>query len=322
MKKDWIPWLTAVAIAVVYALVVRLMFDMEVFKHFSAVMSLSFFLTIPFAMGFLTVAFAPLEKVRSRKYRVLVPWVPVGLFLWLTMIFKIEGWACWLMALPFFLLFASIGGLVAGAWKIRRHDQKSRLKVSLVLLLPFLVSPLEKLLPLLPARYEAYTYMDVRAPAATIWSNVVRVRAIPEAADHGPLTRLLGFPRPIRAELNYAGVGGRREAIFSKGLVFEEVIREYDDQKRMVFTIKADPHAIPSTTMDKHVVIGGDYFDVLDGTYALERLNDSVYRLHLYSHFTLRTTFNFYASWWAGLIMKDIQNNILQVIKTRCEGKL
>ena len=30
----------------------------------------------------------------------------------------------------------------------------------------------------------------------------------------------------------------------------------------MVFSIKADPHAIPSTTMDKHVVIGGDYFDV------------------------------------------------------------
>jgi hypothetical protein len=322
MKRDWIPWLIAVATAVAYALVVRLMFDMKVFKHFSAVMSLSFFITIPFAMGFLTIAFSPLEKVRSRKYRVLLPWVSVGLFLWLTMLFEIEGWACWLMALPFFLLFASIGGLLAGAWKIRRHDQKSRLKLSLVLLLPFLVSPIERLLPLLPSRYEAYTYSDVHAPAATIWANVVRVRSISEDADDGSLTRLLGFPRPIRAELNYAGVGGQRQAIFSKGLVFEEVVREYDDQKRMVFSIKADPHAIPSTTMDKHVVIGGDYFDVLDGTYTLERLNDSVYRLRLYSHFTLRTTFNFYASWWAGLIMKDIQNNILQVIKTRCEGKL
>jgi hypothetical protein len=322
MKRDWIPWLIAVGTAVTYALVLRLMFDMEVFKHFSAVMSLSFFITIPFTMGWLTVAFSPLEKARSRKYRVLVPWVPVGIFLWITLMFSIEGWACWLMILPFFLIFASVGGMVAGARKVRRHDAKNKLKLSLVLLLPFLVSPIERLLPLLPARYEAYTYSDVHAPAATIWANVVRVRTIPEDADHGSLTRLLGFPRPIRAELNYAGVGGRRQAIFSKGLVFEEVVREYEDQKRMVFSIKADPHAIPSTTMDKHVVIGGDYFDVLDGTYTLERLSDSVYRLHLYSHFTLRTTFNFYASWWAGLIMKDIQNNILQVIKTRCEGKL
>jgi hypothetical protein len=174
----------------------------------------------------------------------------------------------------------------------------------------------------LPTRYEAYTYADIRAPAEKIWNNVVRVRAIPEEADHGTLTRTLGFPRPIRAELNYAGVGGSRQAIFSKGLVFEEVVLEYEDQKRMHFSIKADPHDIPSTTMDKHVVIGGDYFDVLDGTYELQRLSDSVYRLHLYSHFTLKTTFNFYASWWAGWIMKDIQNNILRVIQTRCEAKL
>lgn len=27
-----------------------------------------------------------------------------------------------------------------------------------------------------------------------------------------------------------------------------------------------------------------------------------------------------YASWWAGWIMKDIQNNILQVIKQRAEN--
>jgi NAD dependent epimerase/dehydratase family enzyme len=53
-----------------------------------------------------------------------------------------------------------------------------------------------------------------------------------------------------------------------------------------------------------------------------EKRPDSVYRLHLYSHFTLKTDFNFYAGWWAGWIMKDIQNNILQVIKTRCAAKL
>jgi predicted CoA-binding protein len=190
------------------------------------------------------------------------------------------------------------------------------------MLLPFALAPFEKLLPDLPARYEAYTFADIHAPADKIWANVVRVRTIPEQADHGTLTRFLGFPRPIRAELDYAGVGGSRQAIFSKGLVFKEVVLEYTDQKKMHFSITANPHDIPSTTMDKHVVIGGDYFNVLDGTYELERLSDSVYRLHLYSHFTLRTTFNFYASWWAGWIMKDIQNNILQVIRTRSEAKL
>jgi hypothetical protein len=171
----------------------------------------------------------------------------------------------------------------------------------------------------LPARYEAYTFIDIHAGADTIWHNVVRVPAIDTQQDHDTLTNWLGFPRPIRAELDYACVGGTRQAIFSKGLVFEEAVQEYTPEKKMHFSIKADPYKIPFTSMDRHVVIGGDYFDVLDVTYELQKLNDNYYRLHLYSHFTLRTTFNFYASWWAGLIMKDIQNNILQVIQTRCQ---
>ncbi|MEO6850130.1 MAG: hypothetical protein ABI203_05645, partial [Mucilaginibacter sp.] len=113
--------------------------------------------------------------------------------------------------------------------------------------------------------------------------------------------------------------GAYRKAIFSKGLIFHEGVESYVDQHSMHFSIKAFPYEIPSTTMDKHVVIGGDYFDVLDGTYVLQQLSPGTFRLHLYSHFKMTTTFNFYASWWAGWIMKDIQDNILQVIKQRAE---
>lgn len=312
----------AVVIAVCYALTVRILFNLSIFRDFLQVMSLSFFITVPFAIGYLVVALSSIDRVRSLSYRIFAPWVPIFVFLFLTILLAIEGLACWLMILPLFLVFSSLGGLAAGARKIRRSDRPQKLRISLIMLLPFFAGPLEKLLPLLPARYEAYTVADIHAPAKKVWDNVLRVRTIPASADHGTLTRMLGFPRPIRAELDFAGVGGSRLAVFSKGLIFKETVREYEDQKKMFFSIKADPQTIPSTTMDQHVVIGGDYFDVLDGTYTLERLNDSVCRLHLYSHFTLRTTFNFYASWWAGLIMKDIQNNILEVIKTRCEGKL
>lgn len=40
----------------------------------------------------------------------------------------------------------------------------------------------------------------------------------------------------------------------------------------MVFAIKAYSHEIPSTTVDEHVVIGGNYFDVLNSTCELEAL--------------------------------------------------
>jgi hypothetical protein len=172
----------------------------------------------------------------------------------------------------------------------------------------------------IPGTYEAHTYIDINAPAAEIWKNVTRVNEIKAEQDKGWLTRTLGFPRPLRAELNYDGVGAYREAVFTNGLVFHETVSEYEREKKMVFSIKAYPHEIPSATLDEHVVIGGQYFDVLNGTYELEKRTDISYRLHLYSKFKLNTTFNFYASWWARWIMQDIQNNILQIEKKRAEN--
>jgi hypothetical protein len=232
-----------------------------------------------------------------------------------------EGLACWIMILPVFFIISAFGGVIAAKHKLRGHNGQDRLRVSLVFLLPVLIVPIEQAIPDSATRYTADTQIIIHAPATRIWENVVRVKTIREKEDHSQLTRVLGFPRPIRAELDSAGVGGRRQAIFSKGLIFEETVKEYADQQRMSFSIKADPRSIPPTTMDKHIVVGGEFFDVLDGTYELEAMQGGNYRLHLYSHFTLKTRFNFYANCWAGWIMRDIQENILQVIKTRCEDR-
>jgi hypothetical protein len=247
-----------------------------------------------------------------------MPWLPILALLTLTLAFGTEGWACWIMALPLFLPIASLGGLTMGYFRLKKHKNEKTF-VSLLVLLPLLISPVEQLIGSIPGRYEAYTYIDIHSDRSHIWENVTRVKAIKREQDKGWLTSTLGFPRPIRAELNYNGVGAYRKAIFSKGLVFHEEVSSYLDQRSMHFSIKANPYEIPSTTMDKHVVIGGNYFDVLDGTYVLQQLSPGTYRLHLYSHFKMTTTFNFYASWWAGWIMKDIQNNILQVVKERAE---
>jgi hypothetical protein len=268
-------------------------------------------------MGALTVYFSNVDNVRKFPYRFFMPWVPVLAFFFLTIALSWEGWACWIMVLPLFLMAASIGGLIGGYFKLRKRDNK--VYVSIVILFPIFIAPVEQMIGAIPGTYKAYTYIDINSTADKIWNNVTRVREIPLQQDKGWLTRNLGFPRPVKAELNYLGIGAYRDAVFTNGLVFHETITDYIDKKKMTFAIKANPHEIPSTAMDEHVVIGGDYFDVLNGTYELEKLNDETYRLHLYSHFKLTTTFNFYASWWARVIMKDIQNNILQVEKQRAE---
>lgn len=307
------------AIPTAYAVLLRYLFGIDGWKELFSVMSVTFLFCLPTIVGALAVYLSNVEQVRKLPYRVFVPWIPVYAFMFITLGFNVEGWACWVMALPLFMITSSIGGLIGGYYKLRKKD--NRVYVSVLVLIPFFISPIENMAGSIPGRYEANTYIDIRSTPEKIWRNVTRVREIPANEDKGWLTRELGFPRPVRAELNYDGVGAHREAVFTNGLVFHESVLEYTDQKKMVFTITAHPYEIPSTTMDSHVVIGGDYFDVLNGTYELEHLHDDLYRLHLYSHFKLTTTFNFYASWWAGMIMKDIQNNILQVVKNRAEKR-
>ncbi len=281
-------------------------------------MSSSFLFVLPGIVGFLAVYLSDLEKAKSHVYRIFIPWIPIFAFLVITLAFQIEGWACWVMILPVFLIMASLGGMLGGYLKVQKRSNK--LNVSLLVLLPLVISPIESLIHTIPATYTANTYIDINASAEKIWNEVTRVGEISEVEDKGFLTNFLGLPRPVKAELNYEGIGASREAIFTNGLVFNETVSEYVNNKRMVFSIQANTHDIPSTTLDKHILIGGDYFDVLDGKYELEKLENGKHRLHLSSRFKMNTTFNFYAGWIGKFIMKDIQNNILQVEKSRAEN--
>ena len=309
--------LIAIGIPTLYAVFLRLIYGIKTWNELFSVMSITFLFLLPAIIGALTVYLSDKEKVKKISYRIFIPWIPIILFFIITLILEIEGWACWIMILPIFFIAASIGGLIGGYLKLKKNNNK--LNISILVLLPFLISPIENLIETIPGTYKAYTYIDIEAPAEKIWDNVTRVREISEKEDKGYLSNFLGFPRPVKAELNFEGVGAYREAIFTNGLIFRETVTQYVDNKKMVFSIKANTYEIPSTTLDEHILIGGDYFDVLDGTYELEKLDNGKHRLHLYSHFKMNTTFNFYAGWWGKWIMKDIQNNILKVEKERSE---
>ena len=309
----------AIGIPTLYAVVLRIFFGVKTWNDLFSVMSITFLFLLPTIVGALTVYLSDRDKVEKLWYRIFVPWIPIFLFLIITLALAIEGWACWSMILPAFLIAASIGGLIGGYLKLKKPNNK--LNISILFLLPLFISPIESMIGSIPGTYEAYTYIDIDAPAEKIWDNVTRVREITEKEDKGFLSNFLGFPRPVKAELNFEGVGAFREAKFTGGLIFNETVTEYKDNEKMVFTIKANTYDIPSTTLDEHILIGGDYFDVLNGTYELEKLENGKNRLHLYSHFKMNTTFNFYAGWWGKWIMKDIQNNILRIEKERVENK-
>ena len=306
-----------IVIPVAYALFLRILFGLHNLSNLFSVMSFTFLFIGPVIMGILSTYFAKTEELKSKTAVFLIPWISLFVFFGTTFLLQLEGWACWMMIFPIFLIASSIGGYIGS--KLNK-DRKNKVQISIITLLPFLLAPLENKITLTATTYNAYTSIEINAPAEKIWNQVTRVSEIEEHKDTGYLTRFLGFPRPLEAVLNYEGVGAYRKAIFTNGLVFHETVTAYDHLQKMVFSIKANPYEIPSTTLDEHIAVGGKYFDVLNGTYELEKLGETRYKLHLYSNFIMNTKFNFYAGLWAKWIMKDIQNNILKIEKERAES--
>lgn len=286
-----------------------------------AVMTAAFIFGGPIIIGILAVRRAEaIGSIRVWQWIVL-PWISVGLMLLTLWLFAIEGTICIIMAAPIALICASIGGVIGGVWgRLRKPSNRI---LTCVAVLPFLFAPLEARLTAPPSTRTVASEILIHAPAATIWKNIERVPTIAPSELRSTWTYRIGFPRPIEATLSYEGIGGVRHASFERGLLFIETITAWEPQHRIAFSIKADSAHIPTTTLDEHVTIGGRYFDVLDGEYTLEPLANGDTMLHLVSHQRLSTDFNGYAGLWTDAVMQNIQNNILIVIKHRCEtGKL
>jgi hypothetical protein len=313
-------FLLAIFASVAFAFIMRGLFAIDSLGGLYSVMSSTFLIGLPFGMGYLVVYLCNDKTIEYSASAFFIPFIPVAIFFIMTLFSGIEGLACWIMVMPVFFVSAGLGGITARYFKLRKRD-KNKTFVYVILLLPFFLGPIEKMIGAIPGTYKAYTEINIHATKEQIWKNVTRVRAIDQKQDSAAFTRFLGFPRPIKAELDKEAVGGKRKAIFDKGLVFDEVVTAYQPLQSITFTIHANPYDIPSTTMDKHIVIGGEFFDVLNGTYQLEQIDVHTCKLRLFSTFKLSTTFNFYAGIWASWIMKDIQQNILKVIKERSELK-
>ena len=106
--------LLVIGIPTLYAVILRLFFGVHTWRDLYSVMSISFLFCLPTIVGALTIYFSSADKVRKFAYRFFIPWIPILIFAVLTLAFYLEGWACWLMVLPLFLLAASIGGLIGG----------------------------------------------------------------------------------------------------------------------------------------------------------------------------------------------------------------
>lgn len=298
-----------------YGLLTRFLADSDT-TRFGAVfgaMTLSFLLLVPLVIGYLTVRPHPRP---SWAYRLLAPWLPTVVSVAICFAVGWEGTICIVMGLPMLLIFSSLGGVIAAITRARGPAGAAS-----AMLLPFLAAPLEERLPRPVALHEVRTSISINASPAAVWAQIIEVPTIqPEERKPALFTRM-GFPRPVSASLSRPGVGAIRHARFEGGVLFLETVTDWIPERRLRFTIAAQTDSIPPSTLDRHVTIGGPYFDVLTGQYDIRQGRDGAVILDLTSELRVSTRFNLYAAPWADAIMRSIQENILEIIRERSEGK-
>jgi hypothetical protein len=305
-----------------YGVFARFVFGLGVLENFFEVMSAAFIIGVPLALGFITVWFGEYRN-SSWGHWIVMPWVSSLACLACALALAWEGLICIILLLPLILILSSVGGLVAGiCLKIIKSRRDRNYCVVIVALLPFVASPIEQLKSAGSEIRTAPTQIKIHASAQTVWSQIRSVPLITEKEQSFSFSHLIGFPRPLEAKLVGEGVGAVRYATFEKGVLFIETINEWDEPHRLSFSIHADTKNIPPETFDKHVLIGGKYFDVLTGTYWIEDIGNGDVILHLSSCQRLSTRFNFYSHFWTEYLMMDLQNYILGIIKKRCEQQV
>jgi hypothetical protein len=304
-------------IILLYAGFFRWAFATPWMQDSGGVVSLAFIFSVPFTCGLLGVAIGRWAgSDRWFLYSMGVPLLTLVVGLLITLVTRIEAAICVIMALPILFVGSVLGGLLAHAMlpKNRHHMQ-----MTLAVFIPFVAAWIEGSLNWPSEKMSISNTIVIDAPAEKIWPEITSVRPIRAEQIRESWIYRIGFPKPIAATLDHDGVGGVRVATFERDVSFFEVITEWDKPRKLSFTIHADPEFIPQTAFDRHIIVGGRFYDVLDGTYEIELLGPTRCRLHLTSNHRLGTRFNAYAAWWSHKIMDQIQGSILEVIRRRAE---
>lgn len=305
-------YLLGTMVGVAYGLSARILAEPREFGPAFAVMTFAFVVIVPVVIGYLTVrpVIAP-----TWGFRIFGPWPACMATVLMAALLGMEGMICIVMALPLMLVLASLGGALGGAAALRANATA----LPILVLLPYVVGPMERGRELPTQLAETRTTIDVAAPPNVVWPLVASVDSIRSDEERPALYTAMGFPHPVSAVIDRPSVGGVRLATFTGGLVFTEKVTDWDRGRRLRFTIRANTDAIPPSTLDPHVTIGGPYFDVMAGTYELQPLAGGGTRIVLTSEHRVTTPFNAYAAMWTDLVMRSIQSSILDIIKARAE---
>jgi uncharacterized membrane protein YhaH (DUF805 family) len=210
----------------------------------------SLFVALPFCLGLFSVLLYSYHEPRSYKSCLGVSLLPILLIGALLILVMIEGVICILMAAPFAVGLAMLGGLLGYAIQTGYWFQKEgRAVLSMVLLFTPIFQGAEHWARLPVQTFEVRTSIDVDAPPQRVWDEMIAFAEIPPPEE---LLFRAGIAYPIRAEISGHGVGAERRCIFSTGS-FVEPIEVWDQPRLLKFGVSTNPAPLNELTLYRNI---------------------------------------------------------------------
>lgn len=256
----------------------------------------------------------------------------MGCFVWPTILVIVllalgyfmfrDGIICFAMAAPLWFS-AAIAGALVNRWNARRYvrsfETPPRLHSVTLLVLPITLLAVEGANPPDWSHEQVASEIVVDASSDKVWPYLVNIRDIGGEEGKFNLTQdVLGVPRPTDAAITYEDGRPVREAQWGADVRFEERIANVLPGKHIAWDFAFVDDSVRDHT-DRHIAPDGSALKISSGSYELISISPTQTRVRLITNYALRTRLASYASWWGELLLGDIQENVLTIIKERAE---
>lgn len=287
-------------------------------RYTGKMMSMSFLVFVPFSIGAISEYILSLNRSASAaqvlKRQVLI----VLVLLILGGIILKEGVICLIMAAPIFMAFALFGAFVM--WGLCKKLWQPYKQIYSIGLLPFLGIIFA---PDMSQYYQGYTVkaLVINASREQVFDAINNIQNIqPHEIKNSPIFTM-GFPKPRSGMTVNTAQGSVRQIHWERGIYFEEKIIQSHLPEKLMWRYVFTPKSFPQGSLDDHLEMGGEYFNLLTTDYHLEAISPNQTKLTLRIDYRLSTEVNLYSELWVQYVLKEFSDVVLHIYKNRLESK-
>lgn len=270
------------------------------------------FLGTPFSLGAIGAYVLNRDQLRTLGYTLEVTLAGLVLLAGAIILFALEGLVCVMMALPIAAAVAWIGAVLGRALaRFSPEVTPAGPGTMMAIVLPALTAIDAGHTP--RPEHRVVTAVEIAAPPAVVWRNVVSFADLPEPT--GWLFRT-GIAYPQRARIEGEGVGAVRYCEFSTG-AFVEPITVWEAPRRLAFAIVEQPAPMAELSPydDLRAAHLNGYFQATSGAFELVELPGGRTRLVGTTTYVVRMYPQWYWSVFADAIVERIHVRVLEHIE-------